>query len=145
MANRIRLRIKDQLTLGVRRVVILEGIQYLDYSLNEARIIFIEKYISTADVDIEDSTILNRRIVLFISNNEKVTDTGIPITLQFIKSTRPIKVDETPDQYEVRMQNRLETELASGIKQFDYWIDKIINPIPTLDLIKVFNNLGKFD
>ena len=144
MATKIRLRIKDQLTLNVKRAVILDEIS-ISYKYESARFTWKEKYITQSDADIEDQSIINRSITTNISNDEKVTVDGTLITLDFIKSTRPIKVDETIEDYEIRMNKRLETELASGIGQFTYWINRIISPLEGVEMAKVFNNLGKFD
>jgi hypothetical protein len=142
--EKIRVRIKDQASLGIKRAIILQHIQ-IDLVENLAYFTVIEKYLNNTESEIEDQTITTRTIMADLSNKVKVTATGIPITLDFIKSTIPIRADETPQQYEVRMQKRLENELKTGLKQFDFWIDKMINPVPTLDLIKIFNNLGKFN
>lgn len=145
MATKIRLRIKDQATLGIKRAVILEEINYINYKIQEAQFVWKEKYITTDEIDIDDKTVSTRLITTHISNNVKVTTLGIPITLDFIKSTRPIKVDETLEDYEIRMNKRLENELSTGIGQFTYWINRIILPLEGVELAKVENNLGKFD
>lgn len=142
--EKIRIRIKDQASLGIKRAIILQYIQ-IDLLENLAYFTVKEKYLSTLEIDIEDQTITTRIITVDLSNRNRVTANGIPITLEFIKSTRPIKVDETIEQYEIRMQKRLEAELLTGLKEFDFWIDQIINSVPTLELIKTLNSIGKFD
>lgn len=142
--EKIKVRIKDQASLGIKRAIILKSI-YIDFDENIAYFTVREKYLNTTETDIDDPSIINRMICIDLSNRNRVTSTGIPITLEFIKSTRPIKVDETPEQYEIRMQKRLEAELLTGLKEFDFWIDQIINRIPTLELIKVQNSISKFD
>lgn len=142
--EKIRVRIKDQASLGVKRSIILQYIQ-IDLLENLAYFTVKEKYLNTSETDIEDQTITTRIITIDLSNRNRVTATGIPITLEFIKSTRPIKVDETPEQYEIRMQKRLEAELLTGLKEYDFWVDQIINSVPTLELIKIQNSISKFD
>lgn len=142
--EKIRIRIKDQASLGIKRAIILQYIQ-IDLLENLAYFTVKEKYLSTLEADIEDQTITTKIITVDLSNRNRVNSTGIPITLDFIKSTRPIKVDETLEQYEIRMQKRLDAELLTGLKEFDFWIDQIINSVPTLELIKTLNSIGKFD
>lgn len=142
--EKIRVRIKDQASLGIKRAVILQHIQ-IDLLENLAYFTFKEKYISSDEIEIEDGTISTRTITIDLSNRNKVTAIGIPINLEFIKSTRPIRVDETIEQYEIRINTRLQAELTTGLKQFDFWIDQVINPLPILELLKVFNSIGKFD
>lgn len=142
--EKIRIRIKDQASLGIKRAIILQHIQ-VDLESNLAYFTVREKYLNTTETDIEDQNITTRIITVDLSNRNRVTANGIPITLDFIKSTRPIKVDETPEQYEIRMQKRLDAELLTGFKEFDFWVYQIINPVPLLELIKVQNSIGKFD
>lgn len=142
--EKIRVRIKDQASLGIKRAIILQYIQ-IDLLENLAYFTVKEKYLNPSETDIEDQTITTRIITVDLSNRNRVTAIGIPITLDFIKSTRPIKIDETPEQYEIRMQKRFDAELLTGLKEYDFWIDQIINSVPTLELIKTLNSIGKFD
>ena len=129
MAKKIIVKISDNPETGTPRVAVFEGIQYLFYSMESAELVWFEYPARLNDKGewrpIMKSIIQPRKIITPISNENKVTVTGITITKAYIKSITPIKTGELEEDYQLRLTEAYNLSLSIGILEFDFWIKAI--------------------
>ena len=129
MAKKIIIKISDNPETSTPRVAVFEGIQYLFYSMESAELVWFEYPARLNDKGewrpIMKSIIQPRKIITPISNVNKVNLQGITLTESYIKSINPINVNETEQDYQLRIQTALDLALSTGIPEFDFWIKAI--------------------
>jgi hypothetical protein len=123
--KKIKVVIKNHPTLGLNRAVQFEGIEYLSYTLSEAKLIWHERFLDEAGEIIEDDTIPIRRIVTPISNANKVTAQGVMIIPENVMALNPIGVDESEEDYKLRIEQVTELLLETSIPEFDFWMGMV--------------------
>ena len=123
--KKIKVNIKNHPTLGLNRAVQFEGIEYLSYSLSEAKLIWYERFLDEAGEIIEDDTIPIRRIVTPISNENKVTAQGVMIIPENVMAMNPIDVDESEEDYKLRIEGITALLLETAIPEFDFWMGMV--------------------
>lgn len=129
MTKKIIVKISNNPETGTPRVVVFDGIQYLFYSMESAELVWLEYPAKQNDKGewrpMTRDIIIPRKIITPISNANKVNLQGITLTEAYIKSITPINVDETEEDYQVRIQAVLELALSTGTPEFDFWIKAI--------------------
>lgn len=110
-------KISDHPVTKKSRGIKLKGVQYLDYDLGEAKLIFEEYLLDQDDQPIIDPTLPPRIIFREISNRYIVSTDGVVIS----KSTISKLDNESEEEYE----ERLSSLLSQGIPEFDFWLTAI--------------------
>ena len=118
------MKIKQQISKlnGLDRTCSIGQIAYMDFDIEEAKIRF--------DVTIP-SLGITQSIWTVISNSNKVTEQGLMITRDYVKSlypkdnkiltSNPPKEKETKEEYEARIDEHYQSELEKGIPEFTFW------------------------
>jgi hypothetical protein len=120
--KKIKIVIKDHPTMSNKRAVEFEGVEYLSYSLGEAKLVWHERFLDELGKIIQDDTILIRRIVSYISNDNKVTPQGIMIIPENVMVMNPIGETESEQDYKLRIEQITALLLETAIPEFDFWI-----------------------
>jgi hypothetical protein len=144
--EKIKIVIKDHPTLGLNRAVQFEGIEYLSYTLSEAKLIWHERFLDESGEIMQDDTIPIRRIVSYISNENKVTAKGIMIIPENVMAMNPIGVDESQEDYKLRIEQVTALLLENAIPEFDFWMGVVNwNDIVTqaATLLESFNRFDR--
>ena len=123
--EKIKIVIKNHPTMGNKRAVEFEGVEYLSYSLSEAKLIWHERFLDEAGNIIGDDTIPIRRIVTPISNENKVTPQGVMITPENVMAMNPILQDELEEDYKLRIDAILAEQKLTEIPEFDFWMNVV--------------------
>lgn len=151
MANKLTKTISPTSIDGKQfsRIVEFEGISYLSLSLEYAEIIW-KIYLLDSNGDVIDhpDVIQGRRLTTTVSNQFRVTQQGITITTDFIKSFTPQNQGELDIDYEYRIAAIYKTMFDAGIPEFDfYWQTILTNPLPTVldQSITVIDGLKGYD
>jgi hypothetical protein len=122
---------------GANRAIRLKAIQYIDWDLKEANVIWEEVYLDKKDKPIFDDTITNRTIVSHLSNHNLVTQAGFMIDeINFPKTE-----EESDEQYKERFESLKE----SGHPEFDFFINRVINQEAIEQSIGLLDHLKRFD
>jgi len=151
---------------GLNRGIKLKSIQYVDFELEEAKIIWEEVLLDENDAVIENSIVPTRDIVSVLSNRNKVTNEGITITLDYFKSitprvtntvditttdidgvetVTPTEVEETESEYNTRVNEIFNTAFDNGNPEFDFYVQNILN-LPAIEgAIALLDYLKRFD
>jgi len=123
--EKIKIVIKDHPTMGNKRAVEFEGIEYLSYTLEEAKLVWHERFLDNDGNLIDSKIIPIRRVVTPISNQNKVYETGVLIDRENMVTLNPIGLDETEEDYTIRINEQLASDLLTGIPEFDFWMNAV--------------------
>jgi len=130
---------------GLNRGIKLKSIQYVDFELEEAKIIWEEVLLDETDTVIENSIVPTRDIVSVLSNRNKVTNEGITITLEYVKSITERIDGETDEAYNERTTELTNAMIESGNPEFDFYVTNILN-LPAIEgAIVLLDTLKRFD
>ena len=123
--EKIKIVIKDHPKMGNKRAVEFEGIEYLSYTLEEAKLVWHERFLDNDGNLIDSKIIPIRRVVTPISNQNKVYETGVLIDRENMVTLNPIGLDETEEDYTIRINEQLVLDLLTGIPEFDFWMNAV--------------------
>jgi len=123
--EKIKIVIKDHPTMGNKRAVEFEGVEYLSYSLGEAQLVWNERFLDKDGNLIDSKIIPVRRIVSHISNANKVTPQGVMISRENSIFVNPIKEGESEEDYSLRIDNIVSEQELTGIPEFDFWMSVV--------------------
>jgi hypothetical protein len=123
--EKIKIVIKDHPTMGNKRAVEFEGVEYLSYSLGEAQLVWNERFLDNDGNLIDSKIIPVRRIVSHISNANKVTPQGIMISRENSIFVNPIMEGEPEENYSIRIDAILAEQELTQIPEFDFWMNAV--------------------
>ena len=123
--EKIKIVIKDHPTMGNKRAVEFEGVEYLSYSLGEAQLVWNERFLDNDGNLIDSKIIPVRRIVSHISNANKVTPQGIMISRENSIFVNPIMEGEPEENYSIRIDTILAEQELTQIPEFDFWMSRV--------------------
>lgn len=123
--EKIKIVIKDHPTIGNKRAVEFEGVEYLSYSLGEAKLVWHERFLDNDGNLIDSKIIPVRRIVSHISNANKVTPQGIMISRENSIFVNPIMEGEPEENYSIRIDAILAEQELTQIPEFDFWMSRV--------------------
>jgi hypothetical protein len=96
--------------------------------MKEASLVWHERFLDVNGEIIDGSTISIRRIITPISNTNSVNAQGVMIfkagtaIIENIMALNPIVLDESLEDYELRIKDMLPSLLATSIPEFDFWM-----------------------
>jgi hypothetical protein len=123
--EKIKVVIKDHPTMGNKRAVEFEGVEYLSYSLSEAQLVWHERFLDKDGNLIDSNIIPVRRIVSNISNANKVTAQGIMISRENSIFVNPIMEGEPEENYSIRIDAIIAEQKLTEIPEFDFWMSRV--------------------
>lgn len=148
-------KISNHPITGQRRAIKLKQIAYIDFDIKEARVYFEEMVLDDLDKPILSNLIPTRVITSILSNSNKVTNTGVTITKEYIESINPIIVEdltvapqimaETEEDYKVRIDLLLETALSTGNPEFDFYVSQILSIVKIGQAVDLLDSMQRFD
>ena len=115
---------------GANRAIRLKVIQYIDFDLKEAQVIWEEVYLDKEDKPVFDETIQNRTIISHISNNNKVTEQGIVIEAENFPDLKAEDIEEMKEK---------------GFPEFDFYIEAVLNTKAIEQSIQMLNHMKRFN
>lgn len=133
----------------ISRKVVFEGIQYFEVSKSHAEIIW-KVYL----LDSENNVIIHPdievgRVVKSPLNNSNLVDAnGVMVTKELINIQNTIGVNETEEDYNVRIEELYKEELLTATPEFDFYITAMESfPLPVIldQAIGLLDSLGRFD
>lgn len=131
------IKISNHPVTGKQRGIQLQSVTYLDYDLDEARLIFEEVLLDEKDEAVISPLVPVRKMQRMISNSFKVTQQGIMIN----EANFPIKEGESEEDYKAR----LDAMLQKGIPEFDFWMTMINWETLILQGIQMMDQFKSFD
>jgi hypothetical protein len=144
--EKIKIVIKDHPLMGNKRAVEFEGVEYLSYSLSEAQLVWHERFLDNDGNLIDSKIIPVRRIVSYMSNENKVTPQGIMIIPENVMVMNPIGETESEEDYKLRINEVTALLLETAIPEFDFWMGVVNwNDIVTqaATLLESFNRFDR--
>jgi hypothetical protein len=148
-------KISNHPITGQRRAIRLKQIAYIDFDIKEARIYWEEMVLDAGDKPIKSNLIPTRVITSILSNSNKVTNTGITITKEYIESINPIIVEdltvvpqimaETEEEYSTRIQSLLELALETGNLEFNFYVSQILSLTKIGQAVVLLDSMQRFD
>lgn len=105
------------------RIVQFEGINNLSLTNEYAEIVWRIYLLDSSGKPLDHPDVIQGRILTtVVSNNFRVTNEGITITTDYIKSFTPQNKEELDIDYEYRIKDIYDTMFNAGIPEFDfYW------------------------
>lgn len=131
------IKISNHPVTGKPRGIQLQSVTYLDYDLDEARLIFEEVLLDENDKPIISHLVPVRKMQRMISNSFKVTQQGIMIN----EANFQIQKGESEEDYKAR----LDAMLQKGIPEFDFWMTMINWESLILQGIQMMDQFKSFD
>ena len=122
---------------GKARAIRLVEINYINFDIKEARVVWQEVFLDEKDQPIKDETVAIRKIVSDISNTNKVTEQGIVIE----EANFPKQEGEEDEAY----QERLNSMKEKGIPEFDFYISAVVNTQAIGQAISLLDQLNRFN
>ena len=144
MAKLIK-KISNHALTGQKRGIKLKQIAYIDFDLQEAKIIWEEMVLDDLDEAILSNLIPTRLLTSVLSNNNKVTAQGITLNKEYIERINPIGADENQEDYDTRVEGLLNIALEKGTLEFDFYIDAILNLGKISQAVTLLDTLKRFD
>jgi hypothetical protein len=138
-------KISNHPITGQRRAIRLKQIAYIDFDIKEARIYWEEMVLDAGDKPIKSNLIPTRVITSILSNSNKVTNTGITITKEYIESINLIGVAETEEEYSTRIQSLLELALETGNLEFNFYVSQILSLTKIGQAVVLLDSMQRFD
>ena len=137
--------ISDHPVLGFKRGIRLKSIQFVDFDLQEARVVWEEVHLDVNDAVIEDPTVPVRQMVSPLSNNNKVDNNGVVITFESVQSANAILTDESESDYNTRVKGLYNDALSAGNPEFDFYVSVILNLQKIGQAVVLLDSLDRFN